>query len=157
MEDDKRFWDVIGFACKHDFGPDFAAAWSRALVQTLVTLPPDEIARYDRWFDDRTDALYSHDHWGAATLINGGASDDGFYRFQCWVVGLGKQVYEAALKDPDSLAEVIAGMNGMVQCEAQIYGAAYAAWRAQGNGGDYESAYAAVERTVVRKLAGEEW
>jgi hypothetical protein len=154
MEDDKRFWDVIGFACKHEFGPDFQRAWRSALVAALMTLPPDEIARFDRWFDDRTDALYSHDHWAAAYVINGGASDDGFYYFQCWLVGMGKQVYDAALADPDSLAEVLPG----VTCEASIYSAARAAWIAQGNGDDYESAYAAVERAGrVRQLAGEDW
>lgn len=33
-----------------------------------------------------------------------GCSDDGFIDFRAWLVGQGREVYLAALKDPDSLA-----------------------------------------------------
>ncbi|GAA1585730.1 hypothetical protein GCM10009678_80400 [Actinomadura kijaniata] len=49
---------------------------------------------------------YRGDLWGAAYLINGGASDDGFDYFRGWLVSQGRAVYEAALADPDSLAAV---------------------------------------------------
>src|SRR5262245_11456348 len=106
VADDKRFWDVIAVACKHSVS-DFTDQWTRALVKQLATLPPEEIVRFDGWFDDRTEALYTQDHWGAAYLINGGASDDGFYYWRCWLVGMGKSIYEEALADPDSLADWI--------------------------------------------------
>src|SRR5262249_29918085 len=123
--DDKRFWDIIAVACKHDVKGSLTSERSRALVEQLVTLPPDLIVRFDRWFDHKTDALYTTDHWGAAYLINGGASDDGFYYWRCWLVGMGKKVYEAALANPDSLADVVSPDQ---EDEAEIYSAARSAW-----------------------------
>jgi hypothetical protein len=45
--------------------------------------------------------------WGAAYLINGGCSDDGFVYFCAWLIGRGRAVYEAAVADPDTLADVV--------------------------------------------------
>jgi len=39
-------------------------------------------------------------------VISGGCSDDGFEYFRCWLIAQGKAVFEAALKDPDSLSEL---------------------------------------------------
>lgn len=41
---------------------------------------------------------------GAAYVINGGCSDDGFIDFRSWLIAQGKAVYDAALADPESLA-----------------------------------------------------
>src|SRR5207249_5020548 len=40
-------------------------------------------------------------------LINGGCSDDGFEYFRGWVILRGRKAYEAAMKNPDSLAGVV--------------------------------------------------
>src|SRR5262249_9897605 len=156
--DDKRFWDVIAVACKHDVKGSLTMEWGRALVEQLVTLPPDLIVRFDRWFDHKTDALYTRDHCGAAYLINGGASDDGLYYWRCWLVGMGKTVYEAALKDPDSLADVLAGGDRSYY-EAEIYSAARRAWRRLGLDGEaaYDEAYQALGDSPNQKLAGDDW
>ena len=50
---------------------------------------------------------YRWDLWAAAYLIQGGCSDDGFEYFCDWLISLGKHRFEAALRNPDSLAEVI--------------------------------------------------
>jgi hypothetical protein len=153
--DDKRFWDVIAFACKHGV-EDFTSDWGASLEEALMTLAPEDVVRFDRWFDDRTAALYTNNHWGAAYLINGGASDDGFYYFRCWLVGMGKAVYEAALKDPDSLADVVDP-----ECddyEAEIYGAARQAWLGLGlDSDDLDRAYQALGKRKPEKLAGRRW
>lgn len=45
--------------------------------------------------------------WGAADRIRHGlCSDDGFWYFQCWLVGLGREQFERVAVDPDLLAEV---------------------------------------------------
>ena len=41
---------------------------------------------------------------GAAYLINGGCSDDGFAYFRSWLISRGRAAYEGAIRDPDSLA-----------------------------------------------------
>src|SRR5262245_46310473 len=153
--DDKRFWDVIAFACKHDV-EDFYGEWSGPLVEALATLPPEDVVCFDRWFDDRTDALYTRNHWGAAYLINGGASDDGFYYWRCWLVGMGKTIYEAALKDPDSLADVVDPARD--DYEAEIYGVARGAWERLGLAeADFDRADRALGKRKNVKLAGRDW
>ena len=46
----------------------------------------------------------SWDMWGAAYLINGGCSDDGFVYFRAWLIAQGRATYSAAVADPDTLA-----------------------------------------------------
>ena len=52
------------------------------------------------------DLAYQYGLWTAASVIErGGCTDDGFMDFRQWLVGQGRGVYMAALKDPDSLAD----------------------------------------------------
>jgi hypothetical protein len=48
---------------------------------------------------------YRWDLWGAAYLINGGCSDDGFDYFRGWLLSQGRAIWQATLADPDSLAD----------------------------------------------------
>ena len=138
--DDKIFWDIIAAGCPHDV--EDPMDWHETLVAELIKLPPEQIVAFDHSFDEKTDAAYRRDLWSAAALINGFASDDGFYYFRCWLVGMGKKVYEAALADPDSLAEVV---DPARDYEAEIYGVARGAWSEKGGSDDdYERAYQAL-------------
>jgi hypothetical protein len=47
---------------------------------------------------------YSWNLWGAAYLMNGGCSDDGFDYFRAWLLAQGRDTFEKALADPDTLA-----------------------------------------------------
>ena len=87
----------------------------------------------------------------AAYVINGGASDDGFYYFRCWLIGMGRRVYEAALADPDSLADAV--LPG-IDAEAEIYAAAHSAWMAVTGRPDTDP-YPA--RNEGAELRGEAW
>jgi hypothetical protein len=150
--DEKRFWDIIARACKRGADPQ---EWDDNLVQQLARLPPEEIVAWGHLFDQKTNALYTVDHWGAAYTINGGASDDGFYYFRCWLVGMGKKVYEAALADPDSLADVVSPDE---EYEAEIYSVAAAAWEARGLAeADFHKAAEALGRRLDSKLKGRDW
>lgn len=151
--DDKRFWDIIAVACPH--GAD-EAVWHEGLHRELTRLAPEDIVRFDIWLDEKADAAYSRELWSVASLINGGASDDGFYYFRLWLVGMGKRVYEAALADPDTLAEVVDPTND--QYEAEIYGVAGRAWAAIGlSEEDFQAAHVASAQgqTRGRELTGE--
>jgi hypothetical protein len=45
--------------------------------------------------------------WGAASVImQGPCSDDGFFYFQPWLVGLGHETFQRVADSPDSLADV---------------------------------------------------
>lgn len=148
--DDKTFWRIVAKGCNGDPDED----WTDGLVAELSKLPREEIVAFDRLFDRKTDALHTVDHLGAAYLINGGVSDDGFYYWQCWVVGKGQKVYEATLANPDSLARVV---DPGQEYEAEIYGVGRGAWEA--TGGDVESYEAAYLEGGPRhlELKGPQW
>jgi hypothetical protein len=100
----KQFWRVIDAAYQAD-GPDHFDA----LKAELGKLKWFEVVAFQVRFDEAMAAANTIDLWGAAYLIQGGCSDDGFRDFRAWLVGRGRHAYEAALKNPDALAEVLDG------------------------------------------------
>ncbi len=82
-----------------------------------------EIQSFDDHFAAKRQQAYRWNLWGAAYLINGGCSDDGFEYFRCWLIGQGREVFENALKNPDSLADVLSGDEDSVECKDLLYAA----------------------------------
>ena len=80
---------------------------SELLEERLRRLPPREIVDFQRMHHRLDERAYTWDLWGAAFVIEDGCSDDCFRDFRNYLISLGPQVYEAALKDPDSLAPVV--------------------------------------------------
>src|SRR4051812_16701293 len=112
-----RFWAVIEQS-RRDTDGDLDQQLEN-LDQLLGQLPPAEIVSFGTILDQLLAASYKGDLWGAASLINGGCSDDGFDYFRRWVVAQGRRVYEDALRDPDSLAAVVE--EGDCECEELSY------------------------------------
>src|SRR6185436_15654596 len=77
-----------------------------ALQERLQSLPESEIVGFDGLLHEQLDRSYHRDLWAAAYIINGGCSDDGFDYFRAWLIAQGRDVFERALQDPESLAEV---------------------------------------------------
>jgi hypothetical protein len=103
--DTERFWSIVeagGRKAQED--PE---RHLEAVRRALGKLPPDELIAFHRLFNRAMDDAYSWDLWGAAYLINGGCSDDGFAYFRSWLISRGRAVYEAAVRDPDSLAGLV--------------------------------------------------
>ena len=100
-----EFWRLIEDASFKSGGE--CEAQAAALKSSLLLLPADEIAAFARLFRERRQAAYRWDLWGAAYLVNGGGSDDGFDYFRCWLIAQGQAFYESALADPDSLADLL--------------------------------------------------
>jgi hypothetical protein len=98
-----HFWELIGRTTGHQGDQD---AQMEALRYELRKLPAQEIEAFERTFHEQQKRAYSWDLWGAAYIMNGGASDDGFEYFQRWLISAGRKTFEAALADPDSLAGV---------------------------------------------------
>ena len=100
----ETFWKLIDttrVAAKND--PD---GQCKRLTTHLKTLPDDELISFHTHFDALYAPTYRMDLWGAAYIINGGCSDDCFDYFRAWLIGRGQDPYEAALANPDSLADV---------------------------------------------------
>lgn len=98
-----RFWELIDKTTKYGADQD---AQIKALSQELRKLSVSEIEAFERTFQQQQRRAFTWDLWGAAYVMNGGASDDGFEYFQRWLVSRGRRVFEAALADPESLANL---------------------------------------------------
>lgn len=95
----RTFWDII------EPGKDEEAP-EESLRCRLEALQPGELVWFQEHFDALHAAAYRWDIWGAAYLLEGGCSDDGFIDFRYALISLGREVYEAALANADSLADV---------------------------------------------------
>jgi hypothetical protein len=149
----EQFWQVIESTC---CDPPSAEEWDQRLIKALTQFPADEIIEWNHIFDRLAKTAYTTDLWAAAYLINGGASDDGFYYFRCWLIGMGRAVYGKAIADPDSLADVVSpkwDAEG-IDAEAEIYAAAHRAWM-QVTGQPDTAHYPA--RNETTQLVGQDW
>jgi hypothetical protein len=96
-----EFWDHIRATRRRD--PE---AHEQRLVARLAKLVPDECLDFAHHWHAASNNAYRRDLWGAAYLINGGCSDDGFEYFCDWLILQGRKVYDGAVADPDTLAGV---------------------------------------------------
>lgn len=115
--DDVQFWEVIERA-KSDGPPEVTA---ERVYEQLTRLPPDEIESFGAILDSKVDAAFVWKLWGAAYLLNGGCSDDGFYYFRGWLIAQGQEAYEGALVDPDSLVRFADPEDDYHECEDLLY------------------------------------
>jgi len=129
-----KFWQIIKRAAEADRDPD---AHVMALRTALSALTLEEIVSFEVAFRRYLNEAYTWDLWGAAYVIHGGCSDDGFEYFRRWLVSRGREVYEAALADPDSLAQldVQPGPSGVWEFE-EIYYVAVEVFKEKGGEGD---------------------
>ena len=117
--DETQFWKVIKRARSEAGGDPEATA--ELVQEQLAELPAPEIESFDAILSSKIAAAYTWKLWGAAYLMNGGCSDDGFEYFRAWLVAQGQKVYEAALADPDSLARVADPEDDRNECEDMLY------------------------------------
>jgi uncharacterized protein DUF4240 len=104
--DAESFWDLIDKTREAANGD--ARKQSDLLMDELVKLPAaEEIIAFDHIFDDLKDKAYIGNLWDAATLIMHGSGDDGFQEFREWLVGRGKEAYENAIQNPETLVDVL--------------------------------------------------
>lgn len=97
------------------------------LVAALVALGRRDIVDYRNLHRELHDAAYLGDLWTAASTIDCGCGNDGFMDFRSWLIGQGKQIYERALANPDSLADAVP-LGAYTQVEPLLY-VAYKAYR----------------------------
>ncbi|KJK59146.1 DUF4240 domain-containing protein [Saccharothrix sp. ST-888] len=114
------FWQLIDETRDAaDGDPDDQA---EALVERLVQLTPDDVLDFARLFEARFQRAYRTDVWAAAHLMLGGASEDTFDYFRCWLIGQGREVFEGALHQPDDLAELVPDFDEEEDGEAEDLG-----------------------------------
>jgi hypothetical protein len=99
-----RFWFAIEQSRTDASSAEAQAAKLRALLEEQSV---EGIEEFDRLFRARMAEAYSWDLWGAAYVIHGGESDDGFEYFRAWLISKGRHCFEQALVDPESLAALV--------------------------------------------------
>ena len=72
----------------------------------LRSLALDEVRSFHAHFYECQDRAYSWELWAAAYIIGGGCSDDSFSDFRSTLISMGRQTFERALADPQSLADM---------------------------------------------------
>src|SRR5262245_36212615 len=145
--DRKTFWDIVAEA---NAKPRSAR---RTVLKRLAALPPEEILSFRQVFDDLVGEAYRNDLWGAGYLINGGCSDDGFHYFCEGLVEQGQQIYEAAVRNPDSLADVVDSEELAYESGGDFEAASREAWmkKTRRSETDY---YAALEALASSRAEG---
>ena len=94
------FWALIDQAKEHPDAPD---EW---LMKQLMSMKPEQAINFSYIAHAYMALADQYGLWTAANVIvKYGCDDDGFIYFRAWLVGQGKGVYMAALKDPDFLAD----------------------------------------------------
>jgi hypothetical protein len=101
--DEDGFWKIVQDA--HDMSGGDMDQNCDALVRQISALPSYAALEFARLFDDRMDAAYCWPLWGAAYVIHGGCGDDTFSDFRASLISRGRQAFERAISDPDSLAD----------------------------------------------------
>ncbi len=95
----EEFWNLL-----EGLDPETAGG---QLAARLEALEPDAIAAFQQHFDEEHNRAYTWMLWGAAYLMEGGCSDDGFTDFRYGLISRGQKIFEAAVADPDSLAVLL--------------------------------------------------
>jgi hypothetical protein len=98
-----QFWQIIDRATRFDHDP---GAQMEALRVVLREISLKEVISFEAAFRRYLNEAYTWDLCGAAYVANGYCSDDSFEYFRRWLVSKGRDVYETALANPDSLAQL---------------------------------------------------
>ena len=98
------FWTIVGNAiAAAGADPEQKRA---GLKQELEKLSAEDVFAFQKEFDQRRKEANTWELWAAAYIINGGCGDDTFGDFGCSLIMQGRDVFEKAARNPDSLAEL---------------------------------------------------
>lgn len=99
-----KFWLIIQGV--HDSSQGDMGDKCKHIAAAIGKLSATEATSFAEHFEDSMHQAYSWPHWGAAYVIQGGCGDDSFSDFRSSLVSRGRPQFEAALANPDSLANV---------------------------------------------------
>jgi Protein of unknown function (DUF4240) len=153
---EQDFWNLIDQARDDAQGDPYEVC--NCLEALLHEQSPEAVLAFDGWLYKSLYAAYRADVWGAAYIMNGGCSDDGFEYFRGWLVTQGKAVFDAALADPDSLADAIDEEADQDEFEDQdILNLALRVWAEQTNADEDSVSEQASKRGQYPALGDFEW
>lgn len=140
-----RFWALIDSTRDQ---PDRAELLATHLREHSL----DEMIQFRILYDDQMNRANLVDLWGAANTINGHCNDEDFFYFREGLIELGRDVFEAALRSPDSLVDVASPGVALVGTEG-LGNSAAMAWAAKSVQSE-EAFYEAVDSVDVNADRG---
>lgn len=118
--DETEFWEIVDRTREAaDGDPEEHAD---LLIERLAQLDPDSVVDFARHFETRFVRAFRWDLWGAADIMLGGADDESFDYFRCWLIGQGRHVFEGGLATPDDLAFLVAEFDPESDGDAEDLG-----------------------------------
>jgi len=99
-----KFWEIIAVSKTNNSG-DYEKQQGE-LKNELLKLSAIEILEFDNKFRTLRGQVYNWDFWACAYIINGGCSDDCFSDFRGWLIGQGKEIFENAVNNIETLTEL---------------------------------------------------
>ena len=126
-----EFWHIIDLCArqaKHEGldaikNPDLRQRRrAQCLAAQLTRLPVNDIVSFQAWFECMIDKANTAKLQAAHMLLTDmDGSDDGYLYFRTWLVGQGREFYEAAIRDPNTIADVLDPQrNPIDQTEAEL-------------------------------------
>ena len=157
--DETQFWLLVDETRKQAGGN--ANEHIKTLENKLNKLSFDELTDFADFWGHFHGISYHWTLWTAAYIIGGGCSDDGFMDFRDWVISKGQNIFEAALKEPDSLAQLseeLAEHGGRIEGFSYIPSKVVSEkWSDKKDQFDDELLSRARKRVYPIEPAGEEW
>jgi hypothetical protein len=95
------FWRLIERSARERDSPEEREGW---LVEVLRRLDREHIEDFEFRLQECRDRVDNAAVWAAADVVYDGCSTDGFWYFQCWLIGQGREAFERVAADPDALA-----------------------------------------------------
>ena len=95
-----EFWVIIQWSLERSEDMEGQCA---ALLEILSYMNDNRVYAFDYQCKKLQHKANIYPLWACAYTAMGGCSDDAFDYFKIWLVSRGKDVYEAALQNPDTL------------------------------------------------------
>lgn len=103
--DIKQFWLLIDQTRNASDGD--ADKQAELLTKALVALPLEDIIEYQHIFDELDVRATGHDLLQVVNLIYDALDDSVWRDFRAWLIGQGQTIYENAIANPETLADVV--------------------------------------------------
>ncbi|MGW2161901.1 DUF4240 domain-containing protein [Nonomuraea sp. NPDC001699] len=98
-----EFWHLIEESAGETAAKKARLQW---LHERLVRRSAEDIIDFASWMEVARRKVDTWLMWGAMRALFGSGSDDGFWYFQIWLVGLGRESFERVAHEPDTLVDV---------------------------------------------------
>ena len=116
--DTEEFWKIIERANQTAEGDQEDKLY--ILVSQLEPYAEKDIIEFERILRAKIIECDYFTIMAILKIVEGYVTDDSYLYFRCWLIGSGKAVYENAIKDPDSVSQVV-DFSELLDFEGLLY------------------------------------